>query len=256
MRFFFLLIVGCAVLSFPVTVFAAVIFNEIAWMGTAASSANEWIELKNTSTTAVTITGWKLIADDGTPSITLSGIIPSGGYFLLERTDDSTVPEVKADGVYVGSLSNAGEILRLEDEHGIVVDRVDGGSGWPAGSVGTKETMQRSGMSWVTGAPTPRAENITTVVSPASSAQAPSHTKGSTVAPPTDRGKIKAETQESVLVPPTADNAATQKEPPSKRAEEGQIMNINLLWLFGSLVAGLLVGFLALTYQSFRRPVL
>ena len=59
-----------------------VVINEIAWGGTAASPSDEWIELYNTTDQAIALTGWSLVALDGTPAISLEGIIPAGGYFL------------------------------------------------------------------------------------------------------------------------------------------------------------------------------
>ena len=76
-----------------------VVLNEIAWMGTLTSANDEWIELFNDTGGDVNLAGWTLAATDGTPSIALSGTIPAGGYFLLERTDDSTVPSVAADQI-------------------------------------------------------------------------------------------------------------------------------------------------------------
>src|SRR5687768_7277490 len=67
-----------------------VVVNEIAWMGTSTSTADEWIELFNNTPSAINLAGWSLTAADGTPSIALSGSIPAGGFFLLERTDDTT----------------------------------------------------------------------------------------------------------------------------------------------------------------------
>src|SRR5438093_2934024 len=92
-----------------------VVVNEIAWMGTSTSAADEWIELINNTPGAINLSGWTLTAADGTPSIALSGSIPAGGYFLLERTDDTTVPGVTADQIYTGALGNTGEILALRD---------------------------------------------------------------------------------------------------------------------------------------------
>lgn len=179
------------ILLVPQCGFAAVAVNEVAWMGsppqadqTAAEAANdEWMELANDGGAAVDLTGWRLEAADGSPSITLSGQISAGGFFLLERTDDGTVPGIAADLIYTGALSNSGEALTLRDANGTVVQRVDAASGWPAGDNATKDTMQRSGSSWITATPTPRAANAQSV--PPSSAPAsppPSATEG--VAPP------------------------------------------------------------------------
>ena len=126
-----------------------VVINEIAWMGTASSSADEWIEIYNKSASAVDLTGWQMKAKDGTPSIDLAGQIEPGGYFLLERTDDNSAPGVAADQIYSGDLSNSGEELRLLDSNQVVIDEVLAGSGWSAGDNTTKLTMERKiDLSW------------------------------------------------------------------------------------------------------------
>jgi 5-methylthioadenosine/S-adenosylhomocysteine deaminase len=117
-----------------------VAINEIAWMGTTVSASDEWIELKNNTTAPVALAGWTLTAADGTPAIALSGTIPAGGYFLLERTDDNTVPRIAADQIYTGALSNTGEVLSLRDASSGLQDRVDA---WYAGNSATRATMQR-----------------------------------------------------------------------------------------------------------------
>ena len=129
----------------------SVIINEIAWAGTASGlSDDEWIELYNPGNTPVNITGWNLKAADGTPDIILSGSIPAGGYFLLERgadlSDDTTVSDIPADLIYTGNaLSNSGEELTLYDGSNKSIDtaNVNGGS-WPAGSSSTYGTMERN----------------------------------------------------------------------------------------------------------------
>jgi 5-methylthioadenosine/S-adenosylhomocysteine deaminase len=117
-----------------------VVLNEIAWMGTLTSANDEWMELRNNTPNAINLLGWTLRAADGTPSLILSGTIPAGGYFLLERTDDNTVPGVAADQIYTGALGNAGELLSLRDDTSALQDVV---SAWYAGNNTTKETMQR-----------------------------------------------------------------------------------------------------------------
>jgi len=51
-----------------------VVINEVAWGGTAAGTADEWIELYNATDAPITLTNWTLVADDGAPAITLSGM--------------------------------------------------------------------------------------------------------------------------------------------------------------------------------------
>lgn len=148
-----------AILFLPLVVSASVVINEVAWMGTANSANDEWIELYNNGVLNVDITGWKLMAQDGTPDITLNGNILAGSFFLLERTDDTSVPLVAADQIYTGALGNEGEILIFKNAAEVEVDRVDASGGWPAGDNTTKETMQKSG-GWITAAATPRAQNV------------------------------------------------------------------------------------------------
>jgi len=129
----------------------SVVINEVAWTGTGqASSDDEWIELYNPGTKAVDLTDWVLASSDGSPNITLSGTIGAGEYFLLERgvdaTDDDTVADIPADLIYTsGTLSNSGEILRLYDPNGILVDSANSNGGsWPAGILSTYSSMERS----------------------------------------------------------------------------------------------------------------
>ena len=110
-----------------------VVISEIAWMGTTASSYDEWIELYNNTGSPVDLTGWTLSAADGTPNINLSGSIPADSYFLLERTNDDSVPGVAADQTYSGALGNDGENLVLRDGDSTTIDQVNCSSGWFAG---------------------------------------------------------------------------------------------------------------------------
>lgn len=123
-----------------------VVINEVAWMGTAASTSDEWIELYNAADHDIDLTGWTLTAGDGTPNIALSGIIPADGYFLLERTDDNTVSDIPADQVYAGALENDpdAESLELRDGTSALVDAANSDGGpWPAGDNGVKASMER-----------------------------------------------------------------------------------------------------------------
>jgi uncharacterized repeat protein (TIGR01451 family) len=126
------------------TTAAEVVIDEVAWAGTAANPADEWIELYNNTEMPVDLSGWKLASMDGFPNIILVGIIPAHGYYLLERSDDCTVSDVTADQPgYTGALVNTGERLELSDDSGILIDTADGSGGWPAGSSDGHYTMER-----------------------------------------------------------------------------------------------------------------
>ena len=121
----------------------SVVINEIAWMGTENSANDEWIELFNNSAKSINLEGWSLVSADGKLKINLSGKIQANSFLLLERTDDTTLPEIKADIIYKGSLSNKGKHLKIISSSGKLIDEVNCSSGWFAGDNKTKQTMER-----------------------------------------------------------------------------------------------------------------
>lgn len=135
-----------------------VVVNEIAWMGTGASANDEWIELYNTTGSALDLSGWTLSAADGSPSILLGGSISPGGYFLLERTDDTTISDIASDLIFSGSIGNTGEFLSLRNATGNLIDEVNCADGWFGGTSTPRASMERlhpsidgsSASSWTT----------------------------------------------------------------------------------------------------------
>jgi len=110
-----------------------------------ASANDEWIELHNPGPMLIDLVGWRL-TDDGDISVSLAGAIAPYGFFLLERTDDSSVASVAADQIYTGSLNNGGEALRLLAPGDEVIDTANNaGGGWPAGEASARRSMERLG---------------------------------------------------------------------------------------------------------------
>ena len=78
---------------------AKIIISELLWSGSDLSSADEWIELANTGSGTVSLSGWTLTRmsnGNETPMLTLpaESSVESGGYFLIgnyppDSTDDS-----------------------------------------------------------------------------------------------------------------------------------------------------------------------
>jgi len=150
--------------------YSPVIFNEIAWMGNQESSANEWIELKNISTSTVQLSGWQILDKDEQIKVIFNNndAILAGDFYLLERTDDDSVPNIAADKVYSGSLGNTDESLHLFNKNCELIDHVVADPDWSAGDNDGKQTMERSDdLTWHTNngtstngtAGTPKAEN-------------------------------------------------------------------------------------------------
>jgi uncharacterized repeat protein (TIGR01451 family) len=127
--------------------FRPILINEVAWAGTSASLLDDqWIELYNPSLVAVNISGWTLKTADGTPNVTLNGTIAAGGFFLLERDNNSTVSDITASQVYTGDLQSSGETLTLLDNTGNEIDKANGNGGaWPKGGGSNYASMERQG---------------------------------------------------------------------------------------------------------------
>jgi hypothetical protein len=152
--------------SASVTTRLSIVINEIAWGGTAASADDEWMELYNPSSSTIDLTGWTLKSNSGSISITLSGTLSAGGYFLLERDDNLTVSDVAANQIYTGALSDSGEVLLLRNPAGYIIDSVNGdGGAWVQGSALARNnfaSMERVGVTaesdkvWVTNLGSPR----------------------------------------------------------------------------------------------------
>jgi hypothetical protein len=130
-----------------------IIINELAWAGSLDSANDEWLELKNVSSEDVDLTGWQLVSSQGEIKIFFAkgDRISEGSFYLLERTDDQTVPGFLADKIYSGNLKNDGGNLFLFDQDCRLQDALEFLSGWPAGDNNSRKTMERKDdFSWQT----------------------------------------------------------------------------------------------------------
>lgn len=100
----------------------SLVINEIAYRGTAASTADEWIELYNTSSDTIDLNGWQLFINS-TP-VGLSGSVSPYSYYLLERSDDQTIADIPADKIFSTSLSDTGAVLQIKNPSGQIIDQV------------------------------------------------------------------------------------------------------------------------------------
>ena len=152
---------------------SAVRINELAWMGSTASASDEWIELKNISAGSAPLSGWQIASQDDAFKIVFGSgeKISAGGLYLLERTDDASVPGISADKIYKGALPNGGTWLKLFNAECEMVDGIDARNGFAAlgGDAGARKTLERNqnGAGWHTSAApdgTPRRENSIPVI--------------------------------------------------------------------------------------------
>ncbi|MCK4473956.1 lamin tail domain-containing protein [Candidatus Parcubacteria bacterium] len=141
-----------------------VIFNEIAWMGTTTSHNDEWIELTNISGKEINLNGWQVLDKENQIKIIFGReLFSANSYFLLERTDDNSAPNIVADFIYTGGLNNTNEALYLFDENCELQDEVVTASNWSYGDNSSKRTMERkTNLNWQTSANpggTPKSSN-------------------------------------------------------------------------------------------------
>lgn len=119
---------------------AMVVINELMWMGSANSSADEWIELRNTSDHVIDISGWTITkkssgAESAMLTIPVGKSISAGGFFIISNypnTNSSTTLNVVPDYVTTDvALSNSALQIKLYDATHTVVDTADDGIGNP-----------------------------------------------------------------------------------------------------------------------------
>jgi signal peptidase I len=134
--------------SFP----GDVVINEIMWMGSANSEHlgdDEWIELRNTTGRPIDLKCWKIYGTGSKSfSITLCGIIPANGFFLLSHYSSSHSAiknSISIDQVNSSlSLDNCGEQLTLKSNLNVIIDQTPFGA-WAAGVNGKeKQSMERN----------------------------------------------------------------------------------------------------------------
>jgi len=91
-----------------------VVINELMWMGSysngGSNTADEWIELRNTTALPVDISGWQLTGV-GLPVFPPGSVVPSGGFFLVSnypKNHPSSILDVDPDWVDSSiSISNS-----------------------------------------------------------------------------------------------------------------------------------------------------
>ena len=178
--FLFILVILFAGLCPANFVFAAnaldIVISEICWMGTEISSADEWIELYNNTNKDISLAQWGIYENNKQTLIEpLLNSIPKFSYYIIERTDDTTIPDILASQTPSGwsgyGLKNSGEHIQLIDNNSNIIDDINCSDKWFAGEAKPDyKTMERKNLktsgasadNWQTSAAargTPMAEN-------------------------------------------------------------------------------------------------
>ena len=128
----------------PTTGPGIVVINEIAWMGTAASYSDEWIELYNTTDSPVTIANWSLSGVGVSPALNIASrdgattmVIQPYGY-LIYANDNSVFSIGATAQIWDATLDipdSGGQIVLHSGPNGtgVAVDTANDGAAWAAG---------------------------------------------------------------------------------------------------------------------------
>lgn len=124
---------------------ADVVINEIHYDPEPNTEAVEFVELYNSGSGAVDVSGWQFTSGIAL-TLPAATSIPAGGYLVV--CEDPAAFQTKfgssALGPWTGKLSNEGEKISLKNPMGITMDTVNYGVGfpWPLGSRGTGSSME------------------------------------------------------------------------------------------------------------------
>jgi len=158
----------------------AVVINEIHYLPSSLTVAEEFVELFNTGPDAVDLTGWRFV-DGIYYTFPPETGLEAGGYLIVAARPESYTrldPSILVLGPYGGILSNDGENVALAAPDGAWVDHVayQDEEGWPPEADGQGPSLERlhpempssQPASWTAGPPggTPGRKNQNAIPSP------------------------------------------------------------------------------------------
>lgn len=138
---------------------SSVVISEIAWAGSEKSTADEWIEIRNTGAEALDISGWSLTGvGTGGSAIAIPNetLLSAGSPFLIAnysmtdpKTTLITIPDLVTTAI---SIPNTGLNVALLDSAGATIDSLVDPGAPNFGSSTTFTTMRRdpSSLAWFT----------------------------------------------------------------------------------------------------------
>jgi len=129
----FCLAVAAAVPFAPARAHAAVVINEINYHPDTAAEMEEFVELYNTSDTAVSLANWRFVKGI-TYTFPTTASLPAHGCLVVAR-DCARIISLfgitDVVGNYVGQLDNGGERLTLVNDVATTIDTVRYNDKWP-----------------------------------------------------------------------------------------------------------------------------
>ncbi len=128
----------------------SLIINEINYNADGAFDCEDWVEFYNPHDYPLDITGWEFRDEDDTHifEFPASTVLPPNGYLVLSRDTaifSSFFPEVdNVIGNMEFGLSSGGELIRVFDDAGVLIDTVhyDNNEPWPTEPDGGGPTLE------------------------------------------------------------------------------------------------------------------
>lgn len=161
--FFIVLIVGL-----PFAAFASISIAEIMYnLKDGSDSGREWVEIFNSGSEAVDLTGWKFYEAETNHKINLfketdTFLLPAGGYAVIaDDPNKFLIDWPNFSGIVFDSsfsLSNIGETITLRNSELADVDSVAYNPEWGANE--DNNSLQKINNEWKAAAPTPGAANL------------------------------------------------------------------------------------------------
>lgn len=134
-----------------------VVINEVMWMGSDDSTADEWIELKNMTDNPINLKNWDIYGavSGGSGHLEIAhgvdAYIPANGFLLIANKDkDYSDLDVNVDvaktNISLQNNYNTNGALILKDKDGNMIDAtpIPSDSDWPAGENGSSTSDYRS----------------------------------------------------------------------------------------------------------------
>ncbi|MCK9361252.1 lamin tail domain-containing protein [Patescibacteria group bacterium] len=132
------------------------LIGEVAWAGSAKSTADEWLELWNLGEVPLDLTGYKLLGAGGADGIALTGqvIPPQSALLIANYSASDTKSALAIDPPFITSavsLPNDGLHIQLLDDAGLMIDETGDGSALAGSSTPTRASMiRKQDGSWFT----------------------------------------------------------------------------------------------------------
>lgn len=128
-----------------------VVINEIMWMGSQGNTADQWIELRNTTGSSINISNWVVdnLGSGVNNNIVIPGgsTIPGNGFFVISNDTEATsainvTPDYQTSDVQL--QTNGEQLILRSSAGGTVIDTANDSGDWHAGDPGTGQDPKRS----------------------------------------------------------------------------------------------------------------